>query len=196
MARTKTISDEDILAVARELFRAQGHDVSTRLVAERAGISEGVLYQRFGNKDDLFFAAMAPTAPDVEKVLGPEPPTESARKYLKQVLLRMTDYFGEVLPVALRVVTHPSFNRGALSHAQTTPLKLVDGLTRRLAWFESQKELRRSTAEPTAQLLARLAHDSALAKVMFPRGNARRNAELDAIVDVLWKGAAPSSGER
>src|ERR1019366_7859921 len=72
MTRPKTISDDEILSAARKLFRAHGHAVSTRQVAESAGISEGVLYQRFVSKDELFFAAMAPSAPDLEEVLGPE----------------------------------------------------------------------------------------------------------------------------
>ena len=59
MTRPKTISDEELLAVARKLFRTHGHAVSTRQIAEGAGISEAILYQRFGNKEHLFFAAMA-----------------------------------------------------------------------------------------------------------------------------------------
>ncbi|EKE96356.1 helix-turn-helix transcriptional regulator [Tolypothrix sp. LEGE 11397] len=33
-------------------------NASTRDIAKKAGISEAVIYQRFGTKEDLFFAAM------------------------------------------------------------------------------------------------------------------------------------------
>jgi AcrR family transcriptional regulator len=191
MARTRTITDEEILSHARTLFRSQGHDVSTRQIAESAGISEGVLYQRFGNKDDLFFAAMAPGAPDLEGVLGPEPPAGEAKDYLRGVVVRMADYFGEVLPLAIRLITHPSFDRNHLSHGQPAAVKLQQGLAERLGWFEKQKKLRKATAGPAAQLMVRLAHDWALARVMSGRSSPKRAAELESIVDLVWHGACP-----
>jgi AcrR family transcriptional regulator len=191
MARTRTITDEEILSAARDLFRAKGHEVTTRQVAEAAGVSEGVLYQRFANKDQLFFAAMAPDGPDLESVLGVDPPTEDARDYLKSVLVRMADYFGEVLPLAIRLVTHPSFDRNNLTHGQPAAIKMQHGLVERLTAFEKEKQIRRGTAAPIAQLLVRLAHDWALARVMSGRSSPKRSEELEALVDLVWHGAAP-----
>src|SRR5262245_60647331 len=51
MGRHKTISDDEVLQVARGLFREKGHTATTREIAEAAGISEAILYQRFGSKD-------------------------------------------------------------------------------------------------------------------------------------------------
>src|SRR4051812_6998486 len=85
MGRHKTISDQEVLRVARDVFRAQGHTATTRAIAEAAGISEAVLYQRFGSKDELFFAAMRPSGPDVEELLGPEDPPGDALTYLRAV---------------------------------------------------------------------------------------------------------------
>ena len=192
MTRPKTISDEEILSAARALFRTHGHAVSTRQVAETAGISEGVLYQRFGSKDELFFAAMAPGAPDLESVLGPEEPTEAAKEYVRHVVVRISDYFAEVLPLALRLITHPSFDHRSLGRAQSAPAKLHEGLVRRLQWFEKQKEMRRSIAHATGQLLVSLAHDWALGRVMSP-SSSKRTRELEAVVDLLWMGIAPSA---
>jgi AcrR family transcriptional regulator len=195
MSRPKTISDESLLAVARKLFRAQGHVVSTREVAESAGISEAVLYQRFGNKDELFFAAMAPGAPDIEEILGPPAPTLGARDYLTTTAERMADYFGEVLPLALRLITHPSFDHKSLARAHAGQEKLREGLLLRLKWLEGQKRLRRATAEGLTQLLMNLSHDWALMNVMSPKSAARSRADglsaLGDLVDLVWKGVAP-----
>ena len=46
MGRHKTISDDAVLRVARDLFGVRGHTVTTREIAEAAGISEAILYQR------------------------------------------------------------------------------------------------------------------------------------------------------
>src|SRR5712691_8039416 len=103
MGRHKTISDDDVLGIARELFGAQGHTATTRAIAEAAGISEAVLYQRFGSKDDLFFAAMHPRGPDIDELLGPSDPPEDAHTYLRTVVVRLGKFFGDVIPLALRV---------------------------------------------------------------------------------------------
>ncbi|HEY3835379.1 MAG TPA: helix-turn-helix domain-containing protein, partial [Bryobacteraceae bacterium] len=67
MGRNKTVSDEDLLGIARETFVEKGFAASTREIARRAGVSEGVLFQRFATKEDLFFAAMIPPAADVHQ---------------------------------------------------------------------------------------------------------------------------------
>ena len=53
MGRTKTVDDDELLRRAREVFRQSGHTASTREVARAAGISQAVLYQRFGSKNNL-----------------------------------------------------------------------------------------------------------------------------------------------
>jgi AcrR family transcriptional regulator len=58
MGRTKTISDEEVLERAREVFVEQGFRASTKAIAKHVGVSEGVLFQRFSTKEELFFAAM------------------------------------------------------------------------------------------------------------------------------------------
>src|SRR5215468_10137273 len=93
MGRQKTITDEEVLRIARTIFRAQGHTATTREIAQAAGISEGVLYQRFGSKDELFFTAMRPRGPDVEQLLGPKDPSEDALTYLHAVVVRLGEYF-------------------------------------------------------------------------------------------------------
>ena len=58
MARTRTISDEQILEAAREVFFEEGIQGTTAEIARRAGISEGTIFRRFPTKQDLFLAAM------------------------------------------------------------------------------------------------------------------------------------------
>jgi AcrR family transcriptional regulator len=47
MGRKKTISDDELLDVARRAFVDEGFAASTREIARRAGVSEGVIFQRF-----------------------------------------------------------------------------------------------------------------------------------------------------
>jgi AcrR family transcriptional regulator len=189
MGRYKTISDEEVLGIARALFRAGGHTVTTRQIAEAAKISEAVLYQRFGSKDDLFFAAMHPRGPDIDELLGPIDPADDAHMYLRSVVVRLGKYFAEVIPLALRVMTHPSFDPDSLARAQpTASAALQDGLASRLASLARRKRIMTRSEAVTARILVSLAHDWALGGVLSPGRPRQWDRELKAMVDVLWEG--------
>jgi AcrR family transcriptional regulator len=187
MGRQKTISDEEVLNVARDVFREKGHTATTREIAQAAGISEAVLYQRFGSKDEIFFASMHPRGPDVEKLLGPKDPPDDAQTYLRAVVVRLGEYFADIIPLALRVMTHPSFDPTSLARAQPKgPAVLREGLTERLASLAKRNRIVTSSESVTAQLLVSLAHDWALGRV---HGFSSRGVrELKQMVDVVWEG--------
>ena len=189
MSRPKTISDDDVLRIACDIFREHGHTVTTREIAQAAGISEAILYQRFGSKDALFFAAMHARGPDIEQLLGAEDPIDDAHKYLRTVIRRLGAYFAEVIPLALRVMTHPLFNAASLS--RTTPggpAELREALARRLASLARRKRLAVSDVAALSRLLISLAHDWAL-QIAFAHGTVAPNdRRLDDFVDILWEG--------
>jgi AcrR family transcriptional regulator len=187
MGRQKTITDDEVLRVARNIFREQGHTATTREIAQAAGISEPVLYQRFGSKDELFFTAMRPRGPDLEQLLGPKDPPEDALTYLHAVVVRLGEHFADVLPQALRVIMHPSFDPASLARAHPGgPAVLSEGLAERLASLARRGEFKMRSAAVTARLLVSLAHDWALRRVhgTSPRGT----RELKEMVDVVWEG--------
>jgi AcrR family transcriptional regulator len=188
MGRHKTISDHEVLGIARDVFRQQGHTATTRQIAEAAGISEAVLYQRFGSKDDLFFAAMHPRGPDIEELLGPKDPPDNAHAYLRAVAVRLGKYFGEIIPLALRIMTHPSFDPGSLARTQpNAATALREGLVERLESLARRKRITTSSEAVTARLLVSLAHDWALGRVLSP-GRPHGERDLQSMVDVVWKG--------
>jgi AcrR family transcriptional regulator len=189
MGRQKRITDDEVLRVARDVFLKQGHTATTRAIAEAAGISEAVLYQRYGSKDDLFFAAMRPQGPDLEELLGPEDVPDEARSYLHAVVVRMGKYFAEVIPLALRVMTHPSFDPGSLARAQpAASATLQEGLAERLASLVRQKRMETPSVAATARLLVSLAHDWALGGTFASGSRPERERDLVEMVDVVYEG--------
>ena len=69
MPRSKQVSDKKVLAVAREVFLAQGARASTATIARRVGLSQATLFQRFGDKATLLRAALGLESVDPERVL-------------------------------------------------------------------------------------------------------------------------------
>jgi AcrR family transcriptional regulator len=190
MGRQKTITDDEVLRIARNIFREQGHTATTREIAQAAGISEAILYQRFGSKDEVFFAAMHPRGPDLEQLLGPKDPGEDALAYLHAVVVRLGEQFAEVIPLALHVMTHPSSDPTRLARANPGgPAALVEGLVERLVALARRGELAMPSAAVTARLVVSLAHDWALRRVHG--ASARGVRELKEMVDVVWEGLRP-----
>ena len=76
MAKRTEGLDEAILARAREEFLAQGYEnASLRTIAQNAAVSTSAIYTRFGDKEGLFKALIAPAA--------------------EQLLAYMRTYFGD-----------------------------------------------------------------------------------------------------
>ncbi|MBI4903298.1 MAG: TetR/AcrR family transcriptional regulator [Acidobacteria bacterium] len=107
MPRRKTISDEDLLAVARSVFVEKGFGVATREIARRAGISEGMLFQRFHTKAELFFAPMVLPPLDLSHLFQQSGLTGYA--LMEKITFAMIDYFRETLPVLLPLAMHSDF---------------------------------------------------------------------------------------
>ena len=70
MARPRRTDGERVLRAARALFVARGAQATTREIAEAAGVSQAVLFQRYGTKRKLFFAARMPRPPVLGELLG------------------------------------------------------------------------------------------------------------------------------
>lgn len=193
MGRHKTISDADVLAAARRVFQDKGHGASTRDIAAVAGVSEAVLYQRFKNKDALFFAAMLPCAPDVAAVLGPPDPPADARQYLLRVVARLADYFLECVPAGMRVMMHPAFDAGVLaeSEAMSGTGRLTTELIARLRRLQGRRLISTPSLPSAAKLITAVAHDWALQHALSGGATPADRHELMTRAEIVWRGLAP-----
>ena len=109
MPRPRSIDDETLLEAARDVFVEKGPGASTREVARRAGVSEGVLFQRYKTKADLFFAALAPPVADPGSILSDDAAAGDPA-LLEDAALRILAYFREAMPLLLPLVSHPEFD--------------------------------------------------------------------------------------
>jgi AcrR family transcriptional regulator len=195
MARPRVIPTATVLAAAREVFLARGAEAPTRAVAAAAGVSEGVLYQRFGTKRRLFFAAMVPPPPDLASLLGPRPPAtpRAARADLVRIAAALLVWMSDAMPGALRAALHPGFPEAlGPAHGTSGADGLVTALAERIHAMRGAGALRQG-ADPgaVARAFLDLLHGSALVALLSPAPPEDAGRRARRAVAVLWHGLAP-----
>lgn len=192
MPRPKTVSDEHVLAAARRLFLQDGAAASTREIAKAAGISEAVIFQRFGTKDDLFFAAMTPPAPDLDAVFDVRPGRGRVRANLERITLRILGHFRQAIPVVLPLITHPAFDAKRFLKGHGLPAIQI---RERLAAYLSQEaeagRVAKGRTSAAADLLISHLHNHALMETVGGTADGSSDRVVAEAVAVLWEGLAP-----
>jgi AcrR family transcriptional regulator len=105
MARTRKISDEQILEAAEAAFLKVGFGASTSEIAKAAGISEASIFKRFATKENLFLKALGlpdptPWLPFLKSAVG----QGDLKENLKILGLKIIDFFQENLPKIMMVM--------------------------------------------------------------------------------------------
>lgn len=192
MPRNKTITDEEILAVARSLFLKEGAKASTRTLAKMAGISEAVIFQRFSTKEDLFFAAMVLPEAQLEAIFNVQPGEKQVTANLISVSLQIVNYFREVMPVFLALVSHPSFNMQTFLERHTMPgmqirRKLIEYLN---AEAQLGRICKDNITAAAGVLLSHL-HNLALSENIGSQHSTDTERAISDAIAALWTGMAP-----
>jgi AcrR family transcriptional regulator len=109
MSRPPKITNEEILAAAREVFLEHGVSASTLAIAEKAGISEASIFKRFATKQALFLAAIGISeTPKWVKVLSSHTPSAEIRTELTQICIQILEFYQEVMPRVFMLMTQGS----------------------------------------------------------------------------------------
>jgi len=193
MGRNKTIEDSEVLAAARKVFQEIGHAAPTRDIADAAGISQGVLFQRFGTKDELFFRAMTPDAPDLEKLFGPYPPKD-AEEDLLAIGERLAAYLRAFMPTFLKVIAYPAADPERLQnwHSELPFFPIVDALAERFRKMTADGLVGGGSAHANAVAFITTIHSMVLFEMLTTHHDRkRRQAGLRNILQVLWRGLEP-----
>ncbi len=192
MPRNKTVTDEEILAVARSLFLKEGAKASTRTLAKIAGISEAVIFQRFSTKQGLFFAAMVPPSAQLEVIFNVQPGQKQVIANLKSVSLQIVDYFREVMPVFLSLISHPSFDMQTFLKRHSMPgIQFNIKLTEYLNAEAQLGRTRTGNIAAAAGLLLSHLHNLALSENIGSHQQIDTERAISEAIAAIWIGLAP-----
>lgn len=195
--RPTSIDTTAILEVAREVFLNRGFQATTQEVAERAGISEGLLFHRFKNKEGLFRAAMnmpEEAVPDllnhaIEKLDGME---------VREALLHLASAVLEIGKVGLPLLMM-SWSNPQLCHLpyDKNKAQFRDVMKRLAAYFEAQMQagkMRQLDPEVVARVFVGSMHHYCITRIFSGADSGAIIPEsmfVRGLVDLVLDGATP-----
>ena len=193
MGRRKQISDEALLQGAREVFSEKGFSVSTRIIAKTLGVSEAVIYQRFESKAELFFAAMVPPGYDVEQLFDELHTGRNTQEQLQRIVLALMDYYRQVIPILLQLITHPSFDSSSF-YAKNPASPDRRFQSRFISFLRQQHELgniRVYNPQAVTGMFFSSIHGLVLFERLGVQGGDISDNVIKGMVVAFWNGLAP-----
>lgn len=195
VGRHKTISDDQLLQHARDVFLEAGAFGSTKEIARRTGISEATLFQRYPTKAGLFLAAMIPPRVDVDRIVNAPTVRKNLPDALSEIGIRMLAYFRTLIPAVMHLITHPSISMADVrNHFETVPEEaLVQALAQYLRTATECGHANAPDPLGAAGLLVSAVHSLAIFELMEMHGGQNQEHAVHHFVRALWRGIAPAS---
>lgn len=203
--RPQTITSEQLLDVAREVFLERGIRATTVEVARRAGISEGTLFHRFGTKETLFREALH-YDPALETALLAELPVRAGERDVRETLADIGRQFLDIGTVALPLMmmewSNPDTDLTVDRLASTSERRTKRGVDALRAFFAAEQERGRIAHDVDVHVLARTyvgtLHHYCLQELLLGSGASRaaRDRFIRATVDLLFDGCCPAARRR
>ncbi|HMA91902.1 MAG TPA: helix-turn-helix domain-containing protein [Polyangiaceae bacterium] len=194
MGRHKLIEDDQLLARAREIFVREGINVSGRRIAKEIGVSDSVLFQRFGSMENLLFAAMSPPAPDLSTLLQNDAPRGHVYAHLEQCAVGLFEYFRKLVPVLVPLATHPSFRFD--DFRKRHPNSPLEKLTAELMTvWEKKRKIGEIDCPDVGSLILELmavAYGLAMFEWIGVHDGGFSQSTVRELARVLWRGIAPA----
>lgn len=199
MARPSTIKDETILDAAREVFLSRGAQATTAEVAERAGVSEGTLFNRFKTKDELFRAAMLSHGVRIPWVatLDDRVGKGKVRDHMIDLGLQIVEFFRVLMPFMMMSWSNKGSQDLPAVMLEKDPPPAV-AMRKVTAYFEAEVQAGR-IRKTNPEILARAFVGGLQSYVFFEmllkgRDPSPLSAEefVRGHVNLLWSGIAPA----
>lgn len=204
MARPRSIDDAAIIRAARDVFLEKGFTATTAEVAQRAGISEGSIFNRFGSKRALFQRAMQMSVGEEPWLAGlhERVGTGDVQAHLVEVGGAGVAFFQKMLPLMMMGWSNPAASGRVPLGTDFGPGKAPLIAIRTIGgYLEAEMSLGR-LRKVDSEILAR-AFLSGLINYAFLEVLLKQQGQLPlpvgmyvrGLVDVLWNGVAPNDEE-
>ena len=200
MARPALIRDETIIEAAREVFLARGIRATTAEVAQRAGVSEGTIFNRFHSKVELFEAAMGSRMADPAFLaeLQGRVGQGDIRENLYRLGREVEQHLRGVVPLIMMAWSNPGADGTPCGFGEPNPapVRLLKAVGGYLEAEMRRGRLRRHDPEIVARTFLGSIHNYVFFDLVFQNRELPLPAEtyLRGLVELAWAGLSPQEG--
>lgn len=197
MGRPPLISDEKLVELAREVFLERGVSATVADVAERAGVSEALVFHRFKTKEALFAEAMElPLDPPWLASLPARVGRGDLRVELTEIAHEGIAFFRIIVPMAMMQWSRRAEGKphGLPRGASSGPIR---GLKKIAGYFEAEMRLgriARHDAEVVARTMTGALWEYVSMEIMFEGSDVLPLPEgtfVRSLVELLLEGLTP-----
>ncbi|MEW6224751.1 MAG: TetR/AcrR family transcriptional regulator [Chloroflexota bacterium] len=191
------LRDHLVDAAATLIGRSPLALITTREIARAAGVSDGVLYNYFGDKNDLLVEALVRQfRRTIEAAAAriPEPGTATLEANLESIATTLLDVEREVIPMIAGLVADPALLHRMFVALHDDPLGPHWFRAPLIAYLEGERRLGRvrSDANPDGIVLLLMGSTSILALAgHLASGTAAEADRRHVVVDELLRGLRP-----
>lgn len=133
--RPQTVTDEEILMKARDVFIRLGYSAPVSAIAQELGLSQPALFKRFGTKKNLFIEAMRPPKEILWMDIAEQGPDDRPfREQFEELLEELIRFFKTIGPV-IQVVKMSSISPREIFRDGEEPIP-VRALRVMISWLE------------------------------------------------------------
>jgi AcrR family transcriptional regulator len=201
MARPRTIDDQRLLKIAREVFLEQGAAATTAEVARRAGIAQGSIFKRYTTKLALFHAAMQSEALPFAITLRRRFQEEDLKAGLVEAGVEIVHYARKLMPAMMMIWSNraefgPSED---LKMSRSGPAPAERDLLELFGSLSDSGRIRKTLPRALAHtFIGSLQHYVLIELVRGhkPASPAEVREFVEGVVQIIWGGIAPEGARR
>lgn len=190
--RPITLSEDDLLAAAFEVFRERGLDATTADVARKARISEGAIFHRYRTKEALILAVLERQLLALAELgdLAAEVTEGDLAERLLELAMALVERARTLSPLLMLALGSPIKLGELLRRVYPARLRLIDTLARALRAEARRGQLRRVDCQLLARLFWGSVHERVTAELFEGGGCARRRetAYFKGVIAMLLDG--------
>ena len=200
MPRPKSISDDELLVVAKNHFLRSGFRASTTAMAKEAGVSEATIFKRFSTKKELLRQAMGlPTChvlDDAQERVG----KGDVREHMTEIGEGLLEFFVNLVPQLACLSGVPGFELKDMANAGEVapPVVLYQNLADYLEAEIRAARIVANDSEVIARAFIGALYNFAFFQYMgfHSRQKMERNRYVRELVQMMWNGIDPCRGEQ
>ncbi len=192
MARPRRISNEELLAAARKLVLERGLQITTRTLATEMGVSEGVIFQRFGSKEGLIRAALSPPHINANQLVSEGSTGRDGREVLENIGVAIFRAFRQLLPFYVPLITHTESDSERSWISRGSPFQLfVDALEQHLKAERHAGRISTESPHTSSYLIVSALHNAALFETIAGPSTGINEGSARDLIGIVWIGLQP-----